>query len=390
LRSRSLGEVAARHALRDAQRVRAARVARAVVALHEFFGDRHVREQLEEIRRRAMNELSDCATDEKIEAVRMRVLGRSGELTEIMRGMRNVPNEERPAIGQLINQIKREIEERIDHLKLTLKQAELERSLSEARLDVTLPGMRIPRGRIHPVTQMLERMLDIFVAMGFEIEMTQDVEDDFHNFQALNFPPDHPAREMQDTFTVEGGLLLRSHTSNGQVRVMEKRKPPLAVVCPGRCYRRDEVSVRALPMFTQIEGFMVDATGKVTMAHLKGVLSDFIRALFGADIAVRFRSSYFPFTEPSVEVDMSCILCKGAGCRVCKHTGWTEILGAGMIHPNVLRAVKLDPEAYQGFAFGIGVERPALLKLGVNDMRLFIENDVRFLNQFPALSGGAQ
>jgi phenylalanyl-tRNA synthetase alpha chain len=349
-----------------------------------------VREQLDEIKTRAMSELADSATDEQIEAVRVRVLGRSGELTEIMRGMRNVPNAERPAMGQLINQIKREVEERIEQLKTALKHAELERSLSEARLDVTLPGMRIPRGRIHPITQMLERMLDIFVSMGFEIEMTQDIEDDFHNFQALNFPPDHPAREMQDTFTVEGGLLLRSHTSNGQVRVMEKRKPPLAVVCPGRCYRRDEVSVRSLPMFTQIEGFMVDETGKVTLAHLKGVLSDFIRALFGSDVGVRFRSSYFPFTEPSVEVDMSCILCKGAGCRVCKHTGWTEILGAGMIHPNVLRAVKLDPEAYQGFAFGIGVERPALLKLGVSDMRLFIENDVRFLSQFPALSGGAQ
>ena len=353
-------------------------------------GNLFMRDQLEEIRKRAMSELSDSATDDQIEAVRVRVLGRSGELTEIMRGMRNVPNEERPAIGQLINQIKREVEERIESLKATLKNATLEKSLSEARLDVTLPGMRIPRGRIHPVTQMLERMLDIFVSMGFEIEWTQDIEDDFHNFQALNFPPDHPAREMQDTFLVDNGMLLRSHTSNGQIRVMEKRKPPLAVVCPGRCYRRDEVSVRALPMFTQIEGFMVDRAGKVTMAHLKGVLSEFIRALFGAEVGVRFRSSYFPFTEPSVEVDMSCILCKGAGCRVCKHTGWTEILGSGMIHPNVLRAVKLDPEEYQGFAFGFGVERPALLKLGVDDMRLFVENDLRFLSQFPALSGGSQ
>jgi len=349
-----------------------------------------MKEQLDAIRTRAMSELADTAADEQIEAVRVRVLGRSGELTEIMRGMRNLPNEERPAMGQLVNQIKREVEERIEHLKRVLKNAELERSLVEQRIDVTLPGMRIRRGHIHPITQMMERMLDIFVSMGFEIEMTQDIEDDFHNFQALNFPPDHPAREMQDTFTVDGGLLLRSHTSNGQVRVMEKRRPPLAVVCPGRCYRRDEVSVRSLPMFTQIEGFMVDAAGKVTLEHLMGVLSDFIRALFGADVGVRFRSSYFPFTEPSVEVDMSCILCKGAGCRVCKHTGWTEILGAGMIHPNVLRAVKLDPEAYQGFAFGIGVERPALLKLGVSDMRLFIENDLRFLSQFPALSGGAQ
>lgn len=348
-----------------------------------------MREQLEEIRRRAIAELSDSASDEQIEAVRVRVLGRSGELTEIMRGMREVPQAERPAIGQLINQIKREVEERIGSLKSALKKTALERSLSEARLDVTLPGMRIPRGRIHPVTQVLERMLDIFVSMGFEIVMTQDIEDDFHNFEALNFPPDHPAREMQDTFLVDGGLLLRSHTSNGQIRVMEHRKPPLAVVCPGRCFRRDELSVRASPMFTQIEGFMVDTVGKVTMAHLKGVLADFIRAFFGAGTGVRFRASYFPFTEPSVEVDMHCILCHGAGCRVCKHTGWTEILGSGMIHPNVLRAVKLDPEEYQGFAFGFGVERPALLKLGVDDMRLFFENDLRFLNQFPALSGGA-
>jgi len=329
-----------------------------------------------------MSELSDSASDDQIEAVRVRVLGRSGELTEIMRGMRNVPNAERPAMGQLINQIKREVEVRIENLKLVLKRAELERSLADQRIDVTLPGMRIERGHIHPITQMLERMLDIFVSMGFEIEMTQDIEDDFHNFQALNFPPDHPAREMQDTFTVDGGMLLRSHTSNGQVRVMEKRKPPLAVVCPGRCYRRDEVSVRSLPMFTQIEGFMVDVTGKVTLAHLKGVLSDFIRALFGAEVGVRFRSSYFPFTEPSVEVDMSCVLCKGAGCRVCKHTGWTEILGAGMIHPNVLRAVKLDPEAYQGFAFGIGVERVCARRHAVRDIRDFYRNDVRFLHQF--------
>ncbi len=348
-----------------------------------------MREQLEQLRRRAMDELADDATDDQIEAVRVRVLGRSGELTEIMRRMPEVAKEERPAIGQLVNQIKREVEERIERLKAALKQSALERSLSEARLDVTLPGTRVPRGRIHPVTVIMERMLDIFVSQGFEVAMTQDIEDDFHNFEALNFPPDHPAREMQDTFLVGGGMLLRSHTSNGQIRVMETRRPPLAVVCPGRCYRRDELSVRASPMFTQIEGFMVDRVGKVTMAHLKGVLTNFLNAFFGKT-EVRFRSSYFPFTEPSVEVDIHCLLCHGAGCRVCKQTGWTEILGAGMIHPNVLRAVKLDPAEYQGFAFGFGVERPALLKLGVDDMRLFFENDLRFLVQFPALSGGEQ
>jgi phenylalanyl-tRNA synthetase alpha chain len=349
-----------------------------------------MREQLEEIRRRAMGELANDADESQIDAVRVRVLGRSGELTEIMRRMREVPNEERPAIGQLVNQIKREVESRIEELSAKLKTAALERSLNEKRIDVTLPGMRIARGHIHPITDRLERMLRIFEDMGFEVAMTQDIEDDFHNFEALNFPPHHPAREMQDTFYVEGGMLLRTHTSNGQIRVMEKRRPPLAVVCPGKCYRRDELSVRSLPMFTQIEGFMVDKFGRVTMAHLKGVLSEFLRAFFGPDTKVRFRASYFPFTEPSAEVDIHCLLCGGVGCPVCKKSGWLEILGCGMIHPNVLRAVGHDPSDYQGFAFGFGVERPALLKLGVDDMRVFIENDLRFLAQFPVLSGGAR
>ena len=341
-----------------------------------------MRDQLEQIRVRALAELSDGATEQQIENVRVRVLGRGGEITEIMRRMREVSEAERPAIGQLANEIKRDLEARIAALTDAHRRASLEKSLSEGSIDVTLPGVRIPRGRVHPVTQMMEQMLDIFVEMGFEVAYTQDLEDDFHNFGALNFPPDHPAREMQDSFFISGGMLLRTHTSNGQIRVMETRKPPLAVVCPGACYRRDELSVRASPMFHQIEGFMVDRTGVVTMANLKGVLSEFARAFYGSDLAVRFRSSYFPFTEPSTELDISCVLCKGAGCRVCKHSGWTEILGAGMIHPNVLRAVGYDPARYQGFAFGLGPERAALLKLGVDDMRLFYENDLRFLAQF--------
>jgi phenylalanyl-tRNA synthetase alpha chain len=348
-----------------------------------------MREQLEEIRNRALNELADGAGAEQIENVRVRVLGRAGELTEIMRRMREVPNEERPAIGRLVNEIKTQIEGRIAALSEALQRQAMERSLNEARLDVTLPGMRIARGWLHPVTQSLERMLDIFTSMGFEVAATRDVEDDFHNFGALNFPPDHPAREMQDTFFLPGGLLLRTHTSNGQIRVMEQRKPPLAVVCPGNCYRRDELSVRASPMFSQIEGFMVDRTGVITMAHLKGVLTEFARAFFGAETGVRFRASFFPFTEPSAEVDISCLLCGGAGCRVCKQTGWTEILGSGMIHPNVLRAVGYDPAEYQGFAFGMGVERTSLLKLGVDDLRLFFENDLRFLSQFRTLGEAA-
>ncbi|MGB6552598.1 MAG: phenylalanine--tRNA ligase subunit alpha [Candidatus Binataceae bacterium] len=349
-----------------------------------------MREQLEEIRRRAMAELSDAAPAAAIEAVRVRVLGRAGELTEIMRGMREVPQSERPLLGQLVNEIKRELESRIEALQSRHQELALERSLGEAALDVTLPGAKIPRGRIHPVTQILERMLAILIAMGFEVENTQDLEDDFHNFAALNFPPNHPAREMQDTFFVLGAMLLRTHTSNGQIRVLERRRPPLAVVCPGRCYRRDDLSVRASPMFTQIEGFMVDRRGRITMAHLKGVLAEFARAFFGPATKVRFRASFFPFTEPSAELDIHCLLCAGAGCPVCKHSGWTEVLGCGMIHPNVLRAVKLDPEEYGGFAFGMGVERTGLMALGIDDMRLFFENDLRFLAQFPSVSGGAR
>jgi phenylalanyl-tRNA synthetase alpha chain len=341
-----------------------------------------MKEQLEQIRVRSLNELGDGASEEQIEGVRVRVLGRSGELTEIMRRLRELPNEERPAIGRLVNEIKNELEARIATLAEQLQRAAMERSLGEARIDVTLPGMHVPRGWLHPLTQARERMLDIFISMGFEVIETQDIEDDFHNFGALNFPPNHPARDMLDTFYLPGGFLLRTHTSNGQIRVMERRKPPLAIVCPGNTYRRDELSVRASPMFSQIEGFMIDRTGVVTMAHLKGVLTEFIRALYGADTGVRFRASFFPLTEPSAEVDISCLLCQGAGCRVCKQTGWTEILGSGMIHPNVLRAVGYDPAQFQGFAFGMGIERQALLKFGVDDLRLFFENDMRFLSQF--------
>jgi phenylalanyl-tRNA synthetase alpha chain len=331
-----------------------------------------------------MRELSGDASEAQIEAVRVRVLGRSGELTEIMRRMREVAAAEKPPIGRLINEIKDEVEARIAGLVEQRQREAMARALAEDRIDVTLPGMKLARGWLHPLTQTRERMLDIFVSMGFEVGETQDVEDDFHNFGALNFPPDHPAREMQDTFFLPGGMLLRTHTSNGQIRVMERRKPPLAIECPGNCYRRDELSVRASPMFSQIEGFMVDRAGVISMAHLKGVISEFLRAFFGPDTGVRFRSSFFPFTEPSAEVDISCLLCHGAGCRVCKQSGWTEILGSGMIHPNVLRAVGYDPMEYSGFAFGMGIERTSLLKLGVDDLRLFFENDLRFLVQFRA------
>src|SRR6516225_10055742 len=268
-----------------------------------------MKEQLDQIRTRALQELSDGASEEQIETVRVRVLGRSGELTEIMRRMPEVPREERPAIGRLVNEIKNELEERIARLGEQQKRAAMERSLAEARIDVTLPGLHVPCGWLHPLTQTRERMLAILESMGFEVVETPEVEDDFHIFGALNFPPDHLARDMQDTFFLAGGLLLRTHTSNGQIRVMERRKPPLAVVCPGNCYRPDELSVRASPMFGQIEGFMVDRAGRVTMAHLKGVLSEFARAFYGPRTEVRFRASFFPFTEPSAELDISCLLC---------------------------------------------------------------------------------
>lgn len=348
-----------------------------------------MKEQLEQIRAHALRELADSASEEQIESVRVRVLGRSGELTEIMRRMPEVPREERPAVGRLVNDIKNQLEERIAVLAEQQKRGAMERSLTEARIDVTLPGVSVPRGWLHPVTQTRERMLDILESMGFEVVETPEIEDDFHNFGALNFPPDHPAREMQDTFFLPGGLLLRTHTSNGQIRVMERRKPPLAIVCPGNCYRPDELTVRASPMFSQIEGFMVDRAGIITMAHLKGVLTEFLRAFFGPDSGVRFRASFFPFTEPSAEVDISCLLCHGAGCRVCKQSGWTEILGSGMIHPDVLWAVGYDPGEFQGFAFGLGVERTSLLKLGVDDMRLFFENDLRFLHQFRSVGAAS-
>ncbi len=344
-------------------------------------------QELEKILKEALAELSDTASDEQVEAVRVRVLGRSGELTQIMAKLREVAPEQRPALGRLANRVKAEIEARIEAIRQARRRAQLEDQLRQERIDVTLPGARHGRGRLHPLTLALERMLDIFVAMGFEVIATPDIEDDFHNFAALNFPPDHPAREMQETFFLPGGLLLRTHTSNGQIRVMEQRKPPLAVICPGDCFRRDELSVRASPHFQQIEGFMVDQAGRVTMAHLKGVLTEFARAFFGSETAIRFRASFFPFTEPSAELDIACLLCGGSGCSMCKHGGWLEILGCGMIHPNVLRAVGLEPTQYQGFAFGLGVERTALLKLGVDDMRLFFENDLRFLEQFPARSG---
>jgi len=320
--------------------------------------------------------------------VRVRFLGRKGSLNAILRGLGHLPPAERPAVGALANDVKAAIEAGLAEAAERLERARLARRLAEERLDVTLPGRARPRGHVHPLRAVEDEVVDAFLAMGFRVAEGPEIEDDFHNFGALNFPPDHPARDMQDTLFLADGddLLLRTHTSPVQIRVMRTTAPPLRVVVPGTVYRRDELDATHSPMFHQVEGFMVDE--QVSFADLKGVLTHVLRRLFGAGTGVRFRPSFFPFTEPSAEVDVACVRCPAGvpqpACRVCRGAGWLEILGAGMIHPNVLRGVGYDPEAVRGFAFGMGIDRLAQLLYGLEDLRLFFENDLRFLGQFPS------
>jgi phenylalanyl-tRNA synthetase alpha chain len=345
-----------------------------------------VKAHLERIRQSAVAELDHCADEADLERVRLRYLGRKGELTAVLRSMREVPEAERPAMGELVNAIKADVEARLQTVRARLEQVKLDHSLAEDRLDVTLPGIHFPLGRLHPITQVLDEICAIFAEMGFAVETGPEIEDDYHNFEALNIPRDHPARDMHDTFFVTGGRVLRTHTSPVQIRVMESRPPPLRAVAPGAVYRHDD-DVTHSPMFYQVEGFLVDEA--ITFGDLKGVLSEFLRRFFGADTRVRFRPSFFPFTEPSAEIDIGCVMCAASGvqpdgspCRVCRRSGWLEILGSGMIDPNVFRFVGYDPEKFSGFAFGLGVERLAMLKYGIGDIRLFYENDLRFLRQF--------
>jgi phenylalanyl-tRNA synthetase alpha chain len=340
-----------------------------------------MREELQKIRDAALADLASSPEEAAIEAVRVRYLGRKGELTTVMKQMRDVAPEDRPAIGVLLNEIKTELERRIDEALEAARAADRRKRVATERLDVTLPGRRARPASRHPLTQVMDELIDVFRGLGFSVVEGPDVEDDYHNFSALNFPADHPARDMQDTLFVEGDLVLRTHTSPVQIRVMESRKPPLRIIAPGAVYRHDS-DVTHSPMFHQIEGFMVDRG--VTFADLKGVLTHALRELFGADTAVRLRPSFFPFTEPSAEIDIGCFRCRGRdrSCRICKGTGWLEILGAGMIDPNVFRAVGYDPEEVSGFAFGMGIERITMLKFEIDDIRLFYGNDVRFLRQF--------
>ena len=315
----------------------------------------------------------------ELEALRVQYLGKKGELTTQLKQIGSLPAAERPLFGDLVNQIKTEVAELIGRKKAELEHSALAASIAAEKIDVTLPGRGISTGSTHPVTRTMQRIEDIFVAMGFGVAHGPEIEDDFHNFEALNIPPEHPARAMHDTFYVGENTLLRTHTSPVQVRYMLDREPPINIIAPGRVYRCDS-DVTHTPMFHQVEGLMVDEG--VSFADLKGVLTHFLQQFFETDLKIRLRPSYFPFTEPSAEVDISCVFCAAKGCRICKQTGWIEVLGSGMVHPKVFEHVGIDAEKYTGFAFGVGVERLAMLRYGVDDLRLFFDNDLTFLEQF--------
>ena len=336
-------------------------------------------DSLESIVTAAMARIADAGNPAELDRVRVEYLGKSGRVTEYLKGLKDLPEDERPQAGQRVNRAKQELQGAIEARARILDERALEEQLAREALDVTLPGRGQGDGGLHPVGRVLDRIESLFCRAGYEVARGPEVEDDFHNFEALNIPADHPARAMHDTFYFDAHTVLRTHTSPVQIRVMRERTPPLRVIAPGRVYRCDS-DVTHTPMFHQVEGFLVDEG--ISFADLKGTLTDFLRAFFERDCAVRFRPSYFPFTEPSAEVDIACVICDGAGCRVCKHTGWLEVMGCGMIHPQVFANVGVDSERYTGFAFGLGVERMAMLYYGVNDLRLFFENDLRFLRQF--------
>jgi len=338
-----------------------------------------MKEKLEAMLTAAKQALADAIDETALQDVRVRFLGKKGELTAIMKGMGGLSSEERPVVGAVANRVKDELSETFEQRLAVLKQHAIAQKLANEKIDVSLPGRRSLVGSKHPVTLVTEELIEIFSSLGFCVAEGPEVEQDFYNFEALNIPKDHPARDMQDTFYINDEVVLRTHTSPVQIRSMIKQKPPVRVIAPGTVYRRDS-DITHSPMFHQIEGFMVDEN--ITFGDLKGILTTFIQECFGKSVGVRFRPSFFPFTEPSAEVDIQCVICGGKGCRVCKNSGWLEILGSGMIDPEVFKSVNYDSERYSGFAFGMGLERIAMLKYGVNDLRLFFENDVRFLRQF--------
>ena len=337
-----------------------------------------MRETLEKIRESALEQIQSAGAS--LEQIRIRYLGKKGELTAVLRGMGALSAEDRPKIGELANQVRADIEEAIAAKQRQKEALALEKRLKEERLDVTMPGTPVAAGHLHPLTQVQRQLEDIFIGMGFSIEEGPEVELDYYNFQALNIPKNHPARDTQDTFYITDSILLRSQTSPVQVRAMEHRKPPIRIISPGRVYRSDALDATHSPLFHQLEGLVVDRG--ITMGDLKGTLEIFAKKMFGENTRIRFRPHHFPFTEPSAEVDVSCYVCGGKGCRICKGEGWIEILGAGMVHPFVLSNCGIDPEVYSGFAFGMGIERVAMKAYSIDDIRLFYENDERFLEQF--------
>ncbi len=338
-----------------------------------------MREQLEQLRNDALQAIAAAPGVEQLQDIRVGLLGRKGALTALMKGLGSLAAEERPIVGQLVNTVRDEIEAALSAAIESAQETAISERLQSERVDISLPGRRPLKGTKHPVSLVIEEICSIFAGLGFAVAEGPEIEHDWYNFEALNFPPEHPARDMQDTFFVENNLLLRTHTSPVQIRTMLKQKPPVRIIAPGTVYRCDSDATHS-PMFHQIEGLMVDS--KVTFGDLKGILTVFTNQLFGQKTGVRLRPSYFPFTEPSAEVDIACVICGGKGCRVCKNSGWLEILGAGMVDPEVYRHVQYDAENISGFAFGMGIERIAMLKYGISDMRLLFENDVRFLRQF--------
>ncbi len=341
-----------------------------------------MRENLLELKERALGQLEQAHGLSELNDLRVKYLGKKGELTDIMKGMGKLTAEERPLLGQLANEVRDALENVLAEKREALESAEIQERLRSERVDVTLPGKKMLKGNTHPLTQIIEEIEDIFVGLGFEIAEGPEMETDYYNFEALNLPKDHPARDMQDTFYITDDILMRTHTSPNQARVMEAKQGevPVKILCPGRVYRRDDDDATHSHVFTQIEGLIIDKN--IRMSDLKGILLAFAKEMFGEEVQIRLRPSFFPFTEPSAEVDVTCAVCKGKGCRVCKETGWLEILGSGMVHPKVLEMSGYDSEKYTGFAFGMGVERIAMLKYGIEDIRHFYNNDIRFLKQF--------
>jgi len=339
-----------------------------------------MKQQLESIRQQAFEKLENISDIRELEDLKVAYLGKKGILTQILKGMKSLSPEDRPIVCQMANVIRSQLEEGIANARQKLVKSIRDEKLKKEALDITMPGRRPQLGKKHPITIVLDEIIDIFIGMGYEIAEGPEVELDYNNFEALNIPKNHPARDTQDTFYISENVVLRTHTSPVQIRHMQSNKPPIRIICPGRVYRSDAIDATHSPVFHQVEGLVVDKG--VTMGDLAGTLQVFAQGIFGEETKIRLRPHHFPFTEPSAEVDVSCWGCGGTGCRICKGEGWVEILGAGMVHPNVLRECNIDPEIYSGFAFGLGIERITMGKYGIDDLRLFFENDMRFLKQF--------